>query len=86
MVLAPGFTHTEFHERAGIENTRGMPEFLWPSTDEVVGAALSVYDRGRAVCGPGAINTVAAAFSATMPRRGWLARSPGWSPGASPDV
>ena len=67
MVLAPGFAHAEFHERAGIENTRGMPEFLWQSTDEVVGAALSVYDRGRAVCVPGAINTVAAAFSGTMP-------------------
>lgn len=67
MVLAPGFTHTEFHERAGIDATSTAPEFLWQSPDEVVGAALKAYDRGRAVCIPGAVNGVAAAFSATMP-------------------
>jgi uncharacterized protein len=67
MVLAPGFTHTEFHERAGIANKAQMPEFLWQSTDEVVTAALKAYGRGRAVCVPGPINGVAAAFSGTMP-------------------
>ena len=30
-------------------------------------AALKAYDRGRAVCVPGAVNSVAAAFSGTMP-------------------
>ena len=67
MVLAPGFTHTEFHERSGIGNKHQMPEFLWQSCDEVVTAALKAYDRGRAVCVPGPINTVAAAFSGAMP-------------------
>jgi short-subunit dehydrogenase len=67
MVLAPGFTHTEFHVRAGVDNKDQMPEFLWQSSDEVVTAALKAYDRGRAVCVPGPINTVAAAFSGTMP-------------------
>lgn len=67
MVLAPGFTHTEFHLRAGIANDGQMPEFLWQSTDEVVAAALKAYERGRAVCVPGPINAVAAAFSGTLP-------------------
>jgi short-subunit dehydrogenase len=67
MVLAPGFTHTQFHERAGIDNTGGMPEFVWQTPEDVVNAALKAYDRGRAVCIPGAMNGVAAAFSATMP-------------------
>lgn len=67
MVLAPGFTHTEFHVRANIENDQAMPEFLWQSPEEVVAAALKAYDRGRAVCVPGAMNTVAAAFSGSMP-------------------
>lgn len=67
MVLAPGFTHTEFHLRAQVDNTHKMPEFLWQSPDEVVGAALHAYDRDRAVCVPGAINTVAAAFSGSLP-------------------
>ena len=67
MVLAPGFTHTEFHVRARVDNTSKMPEFLWQSPEEVVSAALKAYDRGRAVCIPGALNTVAAAFSGTLP-------------------
>jgi len=67
MVLAPGFTRTEFHERAQIENTESMPDFLWQSAEEVVKTALKSYDRGRAVCVPGAMNNVAAAFSGSMP-------------------
>ena len=55
MALAPGFTHTEFHSRAGIEG-RGMPEFLWQDADEVVERALQAYEKGRAVCVPGALN------------------------------
>jgi short-subunit dehydrogenase len=67
MVLAPGFTHTEFHVRMQADNSASMPEFLWQSPDEVVAAALKAYDRGRAVCVPGALNVVAAAFSGTLP-------------------
>ena len=67
MVLAPGFTHTEFHDRSGIGNKDRLPEFLWQSADEVVMTALKAYDRGRAVCVPGPINAVAAAFSGSMP-------------------
>jgi hypothetical protein len=67
MVLAPGFTHTEFHLRAGIDNKDQTPGFLWQSADEVAQAAMRSYDRGRAVCVPGAVNVVAAAFSGSMP-------------------
>src|SRR4029077_5903852 len=52
MVLAPGFTHTEFHERAGIAG--GLPELFWQDADEVVARALRAYEKGRAVCVPGA--------------------------------
>ena len=67
MVLAPGFTHTEFHVRAKIENNDSMPNFVWQDADEVVASALKAYDKGRAVCIPGALNNVAAAFSGSMP-------------------
>jgi len=67
MVLAPGFTHTEFHERAGVDAPSQLPEFLWQSADEVVTAALKAYESGRAVCVPGPINSVAAAVSGAMP-------------------
>jgi uncharacterized protein len=66
MVLAPGFTHTEIHDRARIDNVN-VPTFLWQTPEEVVAAALRAYDKGRAVCIPGAANAVTAAFSATMP-------------------
>jgi len=67
MALAPGFTHTEIHERANVENTQSLPEFLWQAPDEVVQAALKAYDKGRANCIPGAMNSVAAAFSSVFP-------------------
>jgi len=67
MVLAPGFTHTEFHERANVQNNSAMPEMFWQTPDEVVKSALKSYGKGRAVCIPGAMNKGAAAFSASMP-------------------
>jgi short-subunit dehydrogenase len=66
MVLAPGYTHTEFHEQAAMPVDQS-PELLWQSPETVVEAALRAYDRGRVVCTPGPLNTVAAAFSATLP-------------------
>ena len=67
MVLAPGYTHTEFHVRANVKKDGAMPGFIWQSPDKVVGAALKAYEKGRAVCIPGAINAAAAAFSGSMP-------------------
>ena len=66
MALAPGYTHTEFHERAGIAGN-GLPEFMWQDADRVVDTALRAFDKGRAVCITGAINVAAAAFSASLP-------------------
>jgi uncharacterized protein len=66
MVLCPGFTRTEFQERAGLDSG-AVPSFLWQSPESVVGAALHAYDQGRAVCVPGALNQAGALFSSTMP-------------------
>ncbi len=65
LVVAPGFTRTDFHTRADVD--AGVPGFLWQSADEVAEASLKAYERGRAVCVPGGMNKVAAAFSSTMP-------------------
>ena len=43
--LCPGFTHTEFHERAAINMSR-MPAFLWLDANDVVAASLSAIERG----------------------------------------
>jgi short-subunit dehydrogenase len=65
-VVAPGYTRTEFDERAGVSET-DLPEFVWQSADEVVRAALSGFDRRRSNVVPGALNKVAATFSDVMP-------------------
>jgi short-subunit dehydrogenase len=51
MALCPGFTHTEFHERAGVP-TDGVPERMWLTADQVVTEGLKDLRRGRAVSIP----------------------------------
>lgn len=52
MALCPGYTRTEFHDRAGIDVSR-MPDWLWQDADEVVRAGLRDLRRGRMVSVPG---------------------------------
>lgn len=66
MVVCPGFTHTEIHERAGLGNTE-IPEFVWQSAEQVVDIALRDLDRRRATSIPGPINQLLAAFSSVVP-------------------
>jgi short-subunit dehydrogenase len=66
MVLCPGFTRTEFQERAGIDST-DIPDFLWQDAETVVTQALDAFDKGKAVCVPGALNRVTAGFSSAAP-------------------
>jgi short-subunit dehydrogenase len=66
MLVCPGYTHTEFHDRAGLGPT-GLPEMAWLSPDHVVTAALRDLDRKRSVSIPGALNQAAAAFSSVAP-------------------
>ena len=52
--LCPGFTHTEFHDRAGIDKSVGIPAFLWLDADRVVRASLdAIFDGGPVVVVPG---------------------------------
>ena len=65
MVVAPGFTRTEFQESSF--SPTDVPEFAWQSADEVAATALRAYDRGRAVCITGALNVATVAASSVMP-------------------
>jgi short-subunit dehydrogenase len=66
MLVCPGYTHTEFHERAGLGRS-AIPEFVWKSADQVVGRALRDLDRHRSVSIPGRLNQTAAALSSVAP-------------------
>ena len=51
--LLPGFTHTEFHERAGVTMT-SIPDFMWLDADKLVRDCLDDVAKGRVVSVPGA--------------------------------
>lgn len=53
MALCPGFVHTEFHDRAGMDMS-GVPSAFWLDADDVVATALRDFRRGVAVSVPGA--------------------------------
>ena len=50
--LCPGFVHTEFHQRAGIEMA-SMPAFMWLDLDYVVDECMADVARGKVVIIPG---------------------------------
>jgi short-subunit dehydrogenase len=48
--LCPGFTHTEFHEAAGLmEMKRGLPGFIWYDAETVVREGLAAVERGKPI-------------------------------------
>lgn len=52
MALCPGFTRTEFQDRAGME-TRTIPNWMWLETRSVVATALKDFENGRPLSVPG---------------------------------
>jgi uncharacterized protein len=50
--ICPGFVHTEFHRRAGIE-TASIPSPLWLTVDDVVAESLADVAKGTVVSVPG---------------------------------
>lgn len=50
--VCPGFVHTEFHQRAGIEMS-SIPEVLWLNVDDVVAESMADVAKGAVVVVPG---------------------------------
>jgi len=66
-VLRPGFVHTEFHERGGIDMT-ALPDIAWLNADDVVATALADVRRGVVISTPSLRYQVAAGFVRALPR------------------
>jgi short-subunit dehydrogenase len=67
-LLCPGFTRTEFAERAGADTAR-IPRFAWMEAPAVADASLAALRRGTLVCIPGAVNRVLTTLLRALPRR-----------------
>jgi short-subunit dehydrogenase len=65
-VVAPGFVHTEFHQRAGLDMSR-LPAALWLQPDRVVADALRDHRAGKVVSVPGVQYKVIVAASRLVP-------------------
>lgn len=66
-VLCPGFTRTEFQDRAGID-VSDLPDIAWMSAAAVVESSLAALDRGELVHVPGVTNRIVAGLARVTPR------------------
>jgi hypothetical protein len=65
--LCPGFTRTEFQERASIDTSQ-IPGFAWMSAADVVEASLAGLARGDVIVVPGGLNRVLRGGTSLLPR------------------
>jgi len=66
MVL-PGFTRTEFQDRAGIEG-RKIPEIAWMDADKLAASALKAAKAGEPFHVPGLLNKTLVGVTRPLPR------------------
>ncbi len=65
--VAPGYTRTEFHARAGMDMSR-LPRWLWLDVEQVVAEALRDAARGAPVSVPGVPYKLVAGALHVLPR------------------
>lgn len=66
--LCPGYTKTEFHDRAGLDMAR-TPEWMWLDAEDVVDESFAALARGRVVCVPGTQYKTLVALARHLPTR-----------------
>ncbi|SBS75301.1 Short-chain dehydrogenase/reductase SDR [uncultured Mycobacterium sp.] len=66
--VCPGFVHTEFHERAGIDMA-SIPNIMWLGVDDVVAESLADVAKGKIISIPGLQYKVLTTVGRLVPRR-----------------
>ncbi|TDD62565.1 SDR family oxidoreductase [Kribbella antibiotica] len=67
MALCPGFVHTEFHERMGMDKTV-VPSFMWLEATDLVNAAWKDLMAGKAISVPSRRYKLLVALAQYTPR------------------
>ncbi|OYN78614.1 SDR family NAD(P)-dependent oxidoreductase [Mycolicibacterium sphagni] len=65
--VCPGFVHTEFHERAGIDMT-SIPNIMWLNVDDVVAESLADVSKGKVISIPSLQYKVLTTVGRLVPR------------------
>jgi short-subunit dehydrogenase len=65
--LCPGFVHTEFHDRAGIDMS-SLPKPMWLDVEQVVAGSLRDLESNQVVSVPGAQYKVLTTVAGMIPR------------------
>ncbi|HET9875022.1 MAG TPA: SDR family oxidoreductase [Mycobacterium sp.] len=65
--VCPGYVHTEFHQRAGIDMA-SLPSFMWLEVDDVVTASLADIAHGKVISIPGVQYKVLTTVNRLVPR------------------
>ena len=65
--LCPGYTRTEFHQRADIHR-EAVPDILWLTADDVAEAGIRGLERNQAIVVPGLQYKVVATAGRVLPR------------------
>lgn len=65
--LCPGYTHTEFHQRAEIDMST-LPEIMWTNAAEVAYAGLIGCELGRPIVVPGLVYKGVSLLTSVLPR------------------
>ncbi|TGN19005.1 SDR family NAD(P)-dependent oxidoreductase [Leptospira idonii] len=73
--LCPGLTHSDFHQRAGIEKSK-YPGFMWQTAEEVVEESLHSLRYNQAVCITGTVNQGMVGLTELIPRS-WVRKGAG---------
>lgn len=71
LAVCPGLTHTDFHEKMGMEKSRQINKGVisWMSPEEVVSCSLKDLQKGKVICIPGLHTKLMTGMLSLLPQK-----------------